>query len=1303
MAIQQAQIRNLTVADSLTAISTNFRLDNTVTILDVRRTFLCESASDSAESITLNNGLFLNPINAGISRTEIVVTDSDLTIPTATIDEFDFIFITVSTPTTASTITIPSHATSPQKIITIAYTSGANPVTVSGLVGDDIVMNSLFDTVECRQINSTGSQWVPTLSYTLSDGVPHEWSELNEFTWGVTNLKNKGGGSQLGLYGIEGQASETLYGTVDLSGVVQTVDASIKYDDTDGAEKFTIAADHDIEITTDTVTDKVRVQNYLFPDDASAEDIEFPVLDGVAGDVLRTDGAGNLDFDSALTEEELVDISVNDTYTLTKAIADGRNNIVIRATPEAGGANYTIDTEALINAWTTLKVVYDGSVTNGTITVAPTSYIHGPTEFYLQKHGDYGIFQKTNSISGSFWTFMGGQCEHNGNTSDVGLYSSNMYDRLRGQSVETSLTAALDSAKSSKITKAVADIGKANGVAFTNSEAVSVFNATLGLNTTVIEGTRSVWNSGTNAGFAIFCSGTIADPTNPSNDLGQIIIPANELTANGELYITRSSSSGSNPRQLWVHVGDPEAGGQELIPFLGSTVHTSQSDSSTVAFKVSLDDSTLPSGDLYLSFAKQFIKDITLVNNDIGGRTVSLENSSHEITNSDRSALVTVGEDGGVLIASTSASSNISTITLAEDKLVLSNSGSAPQTDVSLATDNTYTGTNKQMSLGDFSTLDLSPTSPIDPDIDIQFTGVNATFNGDPGGIPEIVGYAWNQSGQISTNYTQYTISNIPAGAIVQVFFTGYVFGGDTDVRVDPYLGFTSSTVQNVTMTGSTPAEYSSTLLTTNATTVGIRLRGNNVTPYKEVRFEVTQDFPIATTPDPSELFGMFTTDKGVGFPRVDSTNITTPSDYLLIRDTTDGNRLKQYNPLTTVWERVKDEVVTINASNNIDTDANIAGTYLTYGADHGSAPSGDNPYPTGTSGSSGAVNLITIGSDLQLGGLDDYVTQIAQSCSTTVNPTKIRTKTNGTYSPWEVIGGYNEVSQSFSIGSTTTSGAWYRIATFAQQPSSTSFMRDMSVHTTDGTHATSADFTVGARVRIPDGTAAGNYWLDTMHMKHRMGWQYEQGGLNDDPIRGIRFVDEGNGGSNSIIHIDILMWQDSGSSTTHVKWLPTKISQEVATFHATPEKNPDTTGHTVKSYDLQGFTERQRDSYGVKFNRSNGQQYWVDLVNGETCHLKLKGQAAGGVALQRGTFDQTVTMTQTSTGQYTYTFPTSAEFPFPANNDHMFIQVSQNTQASGNDTYAGNAYWTGSTLVVRFKDHADAYQNCEHSLSIEW
>lgn len=448
MPFSQEQIQDRVKADVPSAIVTDFKINDSVIIIETRESYLCSVSSETSDSILLNNGLYLNPLNSGIKRITLTYS-ADQTIPTAIIDEFDFIYVVGNTASSTIDITIPIHPTTTQKVITFSKT-GNNDLRVKGLSTDDIKLSKNSDSLQCRQTLEDGSDWSPTLSYDLMDRVPHKWEEFNEFSNNEQHFSNIEGLQNTRIFGKNDTSANLTFGTVTTGGT-KTSKAFVSYIDDPSDKKMQLFSSEDVEIGTLVDGNETRIENYKFPKVASPDSLTMPTNDGNSGGVLRTDGSGNLDFDDSLTEQELLEISVNDTYTLTKDVADGRYNILIRAVANPSGNNYTIDTESSIIGWTTLKVVYDASVTNGTITVAPTSYVHGPTEFYLQKHGDYLILQKSNAFSGNFWTFMGGQCEHNGASSQVGLYSSNMYDRIRNQSVEESLTEALSPAPLNEI------------------------------------------------------------------------------------------------------------------------------------------------------------------------------------------------------------------------------------------------------------------------------------------------------------------------------------------------------------------------------------------------------------------------------------------------------------------------------------------------------------------------------------------------------------------------------------------------------------------------------------------------------------------------------------------------------------------------------------------------------------------------------------------------------------------------------------------------------------------------------------
>jgi hypothetical protein len=170
----------------------------------------------------------------------------------------------------------------------------------------------------------------------------------------------------------------------------------------------------------------------------------------------------------------------------------------------------------------------------------------------------------------------------------------------------------------------------------------------------------------------------------------------------------------------------------------------------------------------------------------------------------------------------------------------------------------------------------------------------------------------------------------------------------------------------------------------------------------------------------------------------------------------------------------------------------------------------------------------------------------------------------------------------------------WYRVAT---SQATAKFVRDFRVYTQDGSHSSSGYFAVGARARVNDGAGSdqSKSMVPQMYFKRTGSFAYQIDTVADDPIRAIRYVQEGASTGNHIIHVDISLFQDAGTSNGVIEYNPNTVGDlDSLRFNAVPAVDPDITGFVVDEYVVQGLTEREGNAYAVSHDRATGLQSFI-------------------------------------------------------------------------------------------------------------
>lgn len=179
---------------------------------------------------------------------------------------------------------------------------------------------------------------------------------------------------------------------------------------------------------------------------------------------------------------------------------------------------------------------------------------------------------------------------------------------------------------------------------------------------------------------------------------------------------------------------------------------------------------------------------------------------------------------------------------------------------------------------------------------------------------------------------------------------------------------------------------------------------------------------------------------------------------------------------------------------------------------------------------------------------------------------------------------------QTWQITAAAPNPRWYRLAT--AQPTAF-FNRDLNISTGDGSHRATSNFTLGVDTRINDGSgsAIANSMNTTMKMHNKTAFSLQQGNLTDDPIRGIRFVSSTDSGANGEVHVDILLWQDSGTSVVNSQWSNGKSGDRVDNLVVDPTvfQAPTITTESVQEWDLQGLVGRDGDHSVTRFHNDSG------------------------------------------------------------------------------------------------------------------
>jgi hypothetical protein len=538
-----------------------------------------------------------------------------------------------------------------------------------------------------------------------------------------------------------------------------------------------------------------------------------------------------------------------------------------------------ITTEAGVLGNVFLYVRYAGSTTIP-IEFDINSYGLGWTGALLSKQGDHIAVSKVNNYNGgNQWMLMGGVFEYlDGEVAQS--YASAVQWAYADKTVEAGLidhderiVAQEDRPiGGSRLGYEVKKLGLAHSTTMTETQANLVMQHALGVGTLVnTTNARTLPRVGDSGSLGMFGGDGAVPPTGAGSAVVEYIIPKENLFAGAEVNITLSSSSSSGVRKTWMYLGDPTAGGVELLPSLGTSVWNSQAEIQQLSYEIT-EQGNVPL-DLYLSFSRQYLRDITITTASSHRKIQTLRDEKNTIY-SER-ADIGCREDGSVLLASRATDNALSLFLAAEGYFVLSDNASDALTDE--GTVPTLTGSG-DMSLSNFSHTDLTPSSLHDPDLTINMTAENACKTGTNS---DLTGYVWSQSAQAATNYVQFEVAGLTAGAEVNIYAKTYVYSSEV-VRTQAVSGFTFT--GDTDPTGTVPPDFSSAaevLLATftiaaGETTGTFRIRGRNLTPWSLPRVAVTQNFPAEIMPETNAMLTLqySKAGKSVGIDTPDATPV---------------------------------------------------------------------------------------------------------------------------------------------------------------------------------------------------------------------------------------------------------------------------------------------------------------------------------------------------------------------------------------------------------------------------------------------